>query len=247
MAPKRTHSPTSEGQRQLVELRLSQRQIGDACGVSHATIQRWLSGAKAPVYEHRLKLQELFGIQRQSWDMVPEPQTLAESLAQRLRAQADAITAVEAAKADKALPDAVEGLEELIQQCRSARAVPDVAPTILARIGAIEVRAIAEREKLRSAIELACHHPDVKAWGGLLAEQLQPHVLAWLDLALHDLKGHATPERIAQWSAAYAAWRERHWELIEAYERANAGLRAALPEGARFDTMPATSPPRVAA
>jgi transcriptional regulator with XRE-family HTH domain len=245
--PKRTHTPVSEGQRRLLELRLSQRQIGDACGVSHATIQRWLSGAKAPVYEHRLKLQELFGIERQSWDMVPEPQTLAESLASALRTQADAIVTVEAAKADKALPDAVEGLEELIQQCRSARAVPDVAPTILARIGAIEVRAIAERERLRSAIELACKHPDVAAWGEELGEQIRPHVLAYLDLMLHDLKGRATPERVADWSKAYADWRARHWELVELYERANAGLRAALPEGARFDTMPATSAPRAAA
>jgi transcriptional regulator with XRE-family HTH domain len=160
---KRVHAPVSEGQRLLVALRLSQRDIGAAVGKSHAAVQRWLSGVTMPPYDARLKLQEVLGVDLKTWELAPEPQTVGEAFAGALRTRVEAITAVAEATADKPLPDAVEGLEELIQQCRTARLVADVAPTILARIGAIEVRAIAEREKLRGAVEIALRSPEARA------------------------------------------------------------------------------------
>lgn len=233
---KRIHAPVSEGQRLLVALRLSQREIGAAVGRSHATAQRWLSGVTAPPYDARLRIQEVFGIDRKTWEQAPEAQTFADALSTRLRTHADAIAAAEAALEDNPLPDAADGLEELIRQCRAARGVPDVAPTILARIGGIEVRAVAERERLRGSLELALRSPEIIAWVAALFDKLEAHPLAMIELARAELEA-SDPGRVAAWTASYVEWRIRWAELVEAAENANAALRAVLPPGASFESV----------
>jgi hypothetical protein len=150
-----------------------------------------------PPYEARLKLQEVLGIDLKTWELAPEPQTVAEVFAGALRTRVEAITAVDEAKADKPLPEAVEGLEELIRQCRTARLVADVAPTILARIGAIEVRAIAERERLRSAVEIALRSPEARAIADSIMATLadSPLELCAVIDALENLEDRASFRR----------------------------------------------------
>jgi transcriptional regulator with XRE-family HTH domain len=227
-----SHNPSSEGQRQLVELKLSQRRVAEAIGVTHSTVQRWASGIKVPGHEHRQKLAELFGIPPSSWESAPLAEPPAAVMAQQLRAEADA--RVIADTIAEPLPSAAEQLEALATQCREARA-GNPAPSVLARLAALEIRAVEAREKLRSAVEVAARDPETQAWVLELCGQIAAHPLAAIQLARNALVASAPPARVEQWDAAHARWRERHAALVEAAEQANAALLAVLPRGASFE------------
>lgn len=236
----RTQAPASEGQRQLRELDVSQREIGAAVGVAHQTAGRWLNGTKAPGPDHRAKLAQVFGVAAELWDRAPtasEPRTLAGDLAVTLRARADAIAGAQAAATE--LPDNAAGLEALIAQCREARAVEGIAATVLARIGALEVSATTAREKLRTALEVALASDDWHAFLDDLLERLEMHPLAKIQLCRRALEGHASPARIEAWDAGHAEWRERWAPLVKAAEEANTALLEVLPPHGRFDGVTA--------
>jgi transcriptional regulator with XRE-family HTH domain len=236
----RLHAPASEGQRQLRELGASQREIGAAVGVAHQTAGRWLNGNKAPGPDHRAKLAEVFGVPAEAWNRAPtptEPRTLAGDLAASLKARAEAIAGAQAASVE--LPSTAAGLEALIAQCREARAVEGIAPTVLARIGALEVSATTAREKLRGALEVALASEDFKAFLDDLLERLEMHPLAKIALCRGSLEGHASPAHIEAWDASHAEWRQRWAPLVKAAEKANIALLECLPPHGRFDGVPA--------
>lgn len=232
---RRDHTPVSEGQRQLLALNISQRKLGESCGVSHQTAHRWLSGVKAPLQQHRLKIAEVFGVEPRSWDLAPEAQTIAASLATRLRAAADAADASIAATLP--LPDSAEGLDSLIAQCRAGRTGADVSPAVLAKLGAIEVRACAERQRMRAAVEIALRSEEGHQFIDGMLEKLEHHPLAMIALCRGELEASATPARLADYDKAYQAWRERWPAVVADAERSNAALLEVLPPHCRFDDV----------
>jgi transcriptional regulator with XRE-family HTH domain len=244
---KRAHQPCSEAQRQLCELPLSQREIAAALGTSHQNVARWQTSPRAPAYEVKLKIAETLGIPAPAWDQAPVPaehaETLAGSLAGKLRARLEAQDAAKAAA--EPLPDDAAALDALIGQLRAARGA-DVSPALLVRLAAAETRAAEVRGRMRSAVELAFRHPETLAWWDKLLDVVAEHPLAELELLRREIEATA-PERLAGWDADVAAWRERHWEIVDAAERANAEVRRVLPHGAPLSAVPRTSAPRVAA
>lgn len=221
----------------LLEVPLSQRDIGNAVGTSHATVARWQSGLTAPLHEHQLRLATAFGIPLSAWSrspQLPEPRTVAGDLSAALRARADAIVGAQIAATE--LPDNAAALDGLLEQCRNARALPDVAPTVLARLGALEVSATNAREKMRTAVEVAFASDEWHAFFEEFKARLRHHPLCMLEMIRAELEASA-PARLAAWGAAHGAWRERWAERVRAAEAANAALVEALPPGARFDTV----------
>lgn len=228
------HEHASEGHARLAALGLSFAKIAEAIGVAPSSVQRWFSSGKTPGEGHRLKIAAVFGIAPALWERPANARPATEAAAAIFAERAESLAAAEASTT--ALPTAVEQLELLIEQCRSARA-GDVAPSVLARLAALEIRALAERERIRSAAEKAVRSPEAAAWVRGLYDTIAAHPLAVIDACRATLAA-SQPERLADWDRRYAAWRERNAALVDAAEEANAALRAVLPPGASFEAAP---------
>lgn len=129
----------SDGARQLATCG-TLRSVAGKIGCSHELVARWRKGVCLPGAEHRARLREVFGIPLGAWDP-PPGSTTGTSVG------IDAVDddAAEAPGGASALPSDRAGLDSLIAQLEGARAVPDVAPTVLARLAAVEVRARSAR------------------------------------------------------------------------------------------------------
>jgi transcriptional regulator with XRE-family HTH domain len=61
----------TEGQRQLLEQKGTQREIAEKVGCGEAVVGHWCRGRRIPGEDHRHKLELLFGIPQRAWDIVP--------------------------------------------------------------------------------------------------------------------------------------------------------------------------------
>jgi hypothetical protein len=217
--------PVSAGHAQLLALGFSYNKIATAIGTAASTVQRWFVHGKSPSAEHRQALAVAFGIAPESFDRPPSAATPEASAAAALAERAEAVAGLESVS--EPLPPAPEQLDDLIRQCRDARQ-GGVSAAVLSRLAALEVRALSERERIRTHVERAFASEEMGAMLDALLRQLNDHPLAMIAAARWGLGG-ATPERIADWDQRYAAWRERNAALVEAAETANAALRAELP------------------
>jgi transcriptional regulator with XRE-family HTH domain len=61
----------TEGQRQLLEQKGTQREIASKVGCGEAVVGHWCRGRRIPGEDHRHKLELLFGIPQRAWDILP--------------------------------------------------------------------------------------------------------------------------------------------------------------------------------
>jgi hypothetical protein len=141
----------------------------------------WARGDVTPAQPQRERLRDVLGIGVEAWDV----KVGAAS-------SAGAASAAPVAEDDgAALPATAEGLDGLIEQVRRARSVPDVAPTVLARLAAVETRAVLAREQLCDIAEPAWHHP---AWAATLERCVD--ALQGDPLARETLLGALDPQQL---------------------------------------------------
>ncbi len=105
-SPRKPTAPVrNDGQRRLLALGLTVRDIASRVGASVSTVHAWMSAASTPGYETAEKLEQTLGIPRHAWEVQPD---YVGALRDAVRALDDVLAAAEARL--EAVYEAMRGL-----------------------------------------------------------------------------------------------------------------------------------------